>query len=237
MDIITSSLKSAERDGVAMVDSDGNFRLVHTPLASWIADYQEQLLIACVPSKQSPVTQALSKQFGDVRLHRAYPTRPGETLEIFWKTCQALDLSGVHQPAWRNWGKHVHRSFSLMMLSTGSINFSLITSCNGQSISWVAMSSTSTNGLAAPCWCPPLGSGNFHVKQVTGREHRELERVFVATIAGAIPDYAHRGMRALMDAIFIAQNLPFYEDTIYGFTEALREFHFYKSEIIATGGR
>lgn len=122
MDIVTAPLKSAEKTGVVMSDSDGNLRHSHTPLASWIADYQEQLLISGVRGKQSPVSKASSKQFGDSTPQPPrtrddtlgdiatacadtppYPD-PGESLEAFWKVSQALGLSGVHQPVWRDWG-------------------------------------------------------------------------------------------------------------------------------------
>ena len=68
--IMTKSLKVAEANGIMIIFSDptGRERFVHTPLAAWIADYQEQLIIACVPSKQSPVTTASASQFGDAEI-------------------------------------------------------------------------------------------------------------------------------------------------------------------------
>ena len=66
---MTQSLKYAEANGILLSDPAGQQRFVHTPLAAWIADYQEQLTIACVPAKQSPVTTASASHFGDAEIH------------------------------------------------------------------------------------------------------------------------------------------------------------------------
>ena len=121
--IMTESLKVAEANGIILSNPTGRERFVHTPLAAWIADYQEQLIIACVPAKQSPVTTASASQFGDTEIcpprtqqytldriatacfHTPpFPPVTPKSLEPFWRTCQALHLNSVHQPVWRDWG-------------------------------------------------------------------------------------------------------------------------------------
>ena len=82
-------------------------------------------------------------------------------------------------------------------------------------------------------WTP----GVSKLKQVTGHEHRELEKVFIAVIAGGVSDDTLRAMRALLEFIFHAQDLFLYDETVHALHESLREFHHYKSAIIHDGGR
>ena len=79
--------------------------------------------------------------------------------------------------------------------------------------------------------------GVSKLKQVTGREHRELEKVFIAVIAGGVSDDTLQAMRALLEFIFHAQDLFLYNETIHALHESLWEFHHYKSAIIRDGGR
>ena len=63
--IVMQNLKKAKRDSEVMSNLTGNLRLIHTPLVSWIADYPEQLLIASVSSRNSPISTATAEQFGN----------------------------------------------------------------------------------------------------------------------------------------------------------------------------
>ena len=79
--------------------------------------------------------------------------------------------------------------------------------------------------------------GVSKLKQVTGRKHRELEKVFIAVIAGRVSNDTLQAMRALLEFIFHAQDLFLYNETIHVLHESLWEFHHYKSAIIHDGGR
>jgi hypothetical protein len=52
-----------------MSNPTGDLQVIHTPLVAWIADYPEQLLIACISSKNSPISTATAIQFGDLFPH------------------------------------------------------------------------------------------------------------------------------------------------------------------------
>ena len=75
--------------------------------------------------------------------------------------------------------------------------------------------------------------GVSKLKQVTGRKHRELEKVFIAVIAGRVSDDTLQAMHALLEFIFHAQDLFLYNETIHVLHESLWEFHHYKSTIIS----
>ena len=79
-----ASLKEAAQTGCMMVDPDGNLHNVFTPLASHIADHPEQHLITCTAQNTSPISQALTDQFGDAM---DYPIR---TAQDILETIEAL---------------------------------------------------------------------------------------------------------------------------------------------------
>ncbi|KAG1883457.1 hypothetical protein F4604DRAFT_1677774 [Suillus subluteus] len=190
--IVMRNLKLATRDGCPMSDPRGDLHMVHTPLVAWIADYPEQLLIACTASKCSPISLATAAQFGDPLLHppqtRSYTLNAIEractisdpcNIASFHKTCQTLHLNGVHH--------------------------------------WM-------NGIST-------------LKQLTGREHQDLEKLLPGVIVGAVPNEVACALRAITEFIFQAQNLFIYDETLHSLSEALHEFHHYKDSILTVGGR
>ena len=72
LDIVLASLKEAAQTGCIMVDPDGNLHNVFIPLTLHIADHPEQHLITCTAQNTSPISQALTDQFGDAM---DYPIR------------------------------------------------------------------------------------------------------------------------------------------------------------------
>jgi hypothetical protein len=73
------------------------------------------------------------------------------------------------------------------------------------------------------------------IKQVTGREHREVQRHIVAVIADAIPQDFLIAIRALMDFRYLAQSLVIDEQMCTQIEAALEEFHRHKHSIISAG--
>ncbi|KAG6852201.1 hypothetical protein H0H87_010598, partial [Tephrocybe sp. NHM501043] len=57
-------------------------------------------------------------------------------------------------------------------------------------------------------------NGISKLKQLTGREHGELEKIIIAAAGDALPDTAMEPIRSLLDFIFQAQNLVFYDETV-----------------------
>jgi hypothetical protein len=65
LDFILQPLKTAASVGIMMSDPWGGLRHCFTPLAGYIMDFQEAVVMAGVMGKTSPVTMANYKQFGD----------------------------------------------------------------------------------------------------------------------------------------------------------------------------
>ncbi|EUC59003.1 hypothetical protein RSOL_291240, partial [Rhizoctonia solani AG-3 Rhs1AP] len=90
----------------------------------------------------------------------------------------------------------------------------------------------------------PEHSGLRHFKknvselsQTTGKEHREMEKVFLGVIAGILPNEATMAARALLDFIYYAQLPSHTETTINWLEDALKSFHARKNVFVALKAR
>jgi hypothetical protein len=248
---IMEGLKLADAHGAVMSDPNGAQRLCHTPLVSFIGDLPEQRVITCVLSNQSPISEASSSQFGDSdphprrtrelildRIDRACLAASPDSVPEFIKVCEPLGLNGVYQPFWRSWGNadpskfltpdalHQWHKFSFDHILKWVINI-----IGGDELD---------RRMAA--LQPRVGerhwaNGISKLKQCTGREHRDFQKVIVAVAAGGVHSHVIRAIRALIEFIFQAQSLLIYDEHLHALREALREFHFYKNAIVHHGGR
>lgn len=253
INIICKDLIMAEAGGVPMPGPDGKERICYTPLVSWIADLPEQRLIQGVLQNQSPLTTATILEFGAgpgsaqrrVRQHTldlidqaVTVADPISELPAFLRSCQALGLLGVHQPFWRDWG----RADPSYFLTPDALH-QWHKFFYDHVLKWVI------NIISGPeldrrlaALQPQVGerhwkNGISKLKQVTGREHRALQKVLVPVIAGAVDDKVLGAIRSMVDFIFIGQSLLFYDEHLFSLQQALREFHTLKSAIQAAGGR
>ncbi|KIM83716.1 hypothetical protein PILCRDRAFT_88067 [Piloderma croceum F 1598] len=216
LDIICANLKKAEEMGVTLSDPAGNLRKCHTPLVSWIADLPEQRLLACVLASQSPFSLAATEQFGD--LHSLARRERSYTLGLIWdaciqadpalladfvKVCQLRGLNGVHQPFWRDWGNADPSLFLTIDILHAFHKFFF-----NHPLKWVT-NIMGGNELYRRMAALQPRIGNRHwrngiskLKQVTGREHRDLQKILVSVIAGAVPINVLCAVRALLNSYF-----------------------------------
>ncbi|KAF7971739.1 hypothetical protein HWV62_20051 [Athelia sp. TMB] len=251
MSKIVASLVNACRHGHQMPDPNGEIRWCRTVLASHIADLPEQRLIAGVLSNVSPTSLAGYDAFGDVQRHpdrtqahqaqliykAAAETDPA-LVPLFVQTAAKHGLLGVHQPYWLHWGSadpsrfltpdalHAWHKFYYDHIIKWVIN--IIT---GEELDRRLAALPRSVGVRH--W----SKGVSKLKQVTGREHRDLEKIIVPVIAGAVSADVLAAIRAITEFIFHAQGLLLYEDHLHAMNEALREFHIMKAAILRDGGR
>ncbi|KAG2352937.1 hypothetical protein BDR07DRAFT_1497345 [Suillus spraguei] len=227
--IVMHNLKIAASNGCIMSDTRGDLRIIHTPLVSWIADYPEQLLIACTALKHSPISLAVSAQFGGALSHS--PRTRSHTLNAiekactisdpcdiasFYKACQALHLNGIVEPYWMDWGDaclscfltpdalHQWHKFFFDHPITWSINI--------------------MGGAELNCWLSIL------------QPRVDLKKLHPAMIVGIVPNNVACALCAITEFIFQPQDLFLYDKTLHSLAEALRDFHHYKDSIITAGG-
>ena len=251
LDIILEPLKKATQFGISMEDPLGLRRICFPPLAAYIVDTPESALVACVAGKTSSVTMASYKQFGDNYRHE--PRTPPITLASLHAVESVVDpwnleayvmeamkhrLNGVHRPFWRDWAladpsvfltseplHHWHRQFW------------------DHDVKWCM------NAVGKPEFDfrfavlhPQTGFRHFKegiskLKQVTGREHRNVQRYIVSVIADAVPPKFLVAIRALLDFRYLAQSRVVSEETCSSIDYSLKEFHSHKQAILDAGAR
>ena len=253
LDFVLNPLKIVASVRIMMSDPVGSSCHCFTPLITYIyiADTPEQSLLACVSPKASPISTATHKEFGDSQLHplrtatkilgdieQACAAADPDDWEAFLKVAKRYYLNGVHRPFYRNWAlcdpsiflnpevlHHFHRLFwdhdlqwCLVVVGPDEIDyrFALVQVAVGYCL---------------------FEEGVSELKQVTGRDHRAVQRYIIGVIAGAVPPKFLAAIRALLDFCYLAQ-MPHFDDNILGRIEAsLRVFHENKPAIISAGGR
>lgn len=252
LDFVLAPLKTAARIGIMMADPWGGRRYCFMPLAGYIMDYQEAIVIAGVCGHTSPVTMAMFKQFGDPFRH---PPRTGtKTLSqlavvrrnadpdgdvvLYFKEAKKYRLNGVNKLFWRDWPLADPHVF----LTPEPLHF-------WHKMFWDHDAEWCINVLGAAeidfrfsVLRPHIGYRHFNegiskLKQVTGREHRDVQRYMVGVIAGAASKEFVLAIRALMDFRYLAQAPAIDEHICDKIEAALALFHANKTSIMAAGAR
>ncbi|KAH9160485.1 hypothetical protein EDB89DRAFT_2081754 [Lactarius sanguifluus] len=179
----------------------------------------------------SPLSCAVTNQFGDAFPH---PPRHGQEtikliqdltsrvdpwmLDVFQDKAKELSLSGVHLPFWRDWYMADPYHFLVPEILHTCHKFFY-----DHPLQWCINAigalefASRFKSLHPRVGFRHFGNGVTHVKQMTGREHRDIQRSIVAVIAGTSPLLT--------------------ESAIVKFVDALRKFHDEKEAIIAAGAR
>ena len=251
MDKAFASCKVAATEGHDMADPCGSLRRSFPILASWIADLPEQHLIAAVANSTSPLSHAVTNQFGDDFCHS--PRHGHETiklikdlasrvdpwaLHVFQEKGKELCLSGVNVPFWHDWYLADPCHFLVPEILHTCHKFFYdhpfqwcITAVGALELD------NRIKSLHPRVGFRHFGNGVAHLKQMTGREHRDIQRFIVAVIAGAVPPPFLRAIRALIDFIYQVQSPILTESAITSFVDSLQEFHDEKAAIIAAEAR
>ena len=217
LDIICHPLKAASTHGAFMGDSLSRICCCFTPIITYIVDTPEAAVLTGVGGKMSHLTLASHKHFGD---HFRHPTclatltlsqieclteeiNPWD-LELYTKESKTrFRLNSVHLPFWCDWTlpdgitpepsqfltpeplHHWHKQFwdhdaKWCICTVGSaeidFRFSLLQPCVG---------------------FRHFKAGISSLKQVTGRDHRNVQHYIIPLIADAIPKEFLLCIRAL----------------------------------------
>lgn len=253
LDMVTASLKDAAEHGIALVDPSGYIHNSYTPLVSYIADLPEQQLIACVARNASPVTITEMPRFGDPT--PAAPQMHEHTLSLIKKLCdscnpwdlvafqkatKALKLLAVHLPFWRDWmfcdpllflmGEVLHAGHKFFFNHV--LNWCKVVA--GSNILDTHFSSLRQHVL----FCH-FGSGVSRPLQMTGHDHRDMERTIVPILdgAGTASDEFIRTVHTLIEFIYHVQDPVHTDSSIAAMEQALTEFHATKKSILDLGAR
>ena len=252
LDLILRPLKSAAQLGVMLSDPVGNLRWCFTPLASFIVDTPEAQLVSAAGGKSSPVTIANSKQLGDSFRHssrtgaitlQAINTINGmpeaaQSLEKYERLAKKSHLNGVQLPFWRDWPlsdpsifltseplHHWHRQFwdhdvkwCIYAVGDNEIDFRF-------------------SILRVHTGYRQFKEGISKLKQVTGRDQRDIQRYIIPIIADAVSPRFVLALRALMDFRYLAQSTLLDDKVCERISLALTLFHQNKQAITDSGAR
>ncbi|KAH7917526.1 hypothetical protein BV22DRAFT_1026171, partial [Leucogyrophana mollusca] len=159
-------------------------------------------------------------------------------LEEFQKEAKKVHLLGVHLPFWRNWAHSNPADFLVPEILHTCHKFFF-----DHVLVW-CKEVVGHNELDARYQVQQkrvgtrhFGEGMSRVKQMTGREHRDIQRTIVAVIAGAAPHRFVKAVRAIVDFIYIAQNPVHTPSSIFNLLKALAEFHQEKGAILEAEAR
>ena len=253
LDIVCEGLKICSRHPQHMADASGMSRLVRTILIAHLADLPEQCVIAAVHTKACPSSMASHDQMGEAD---PAPIRHADrtlgdidsllrvldplNLPAFQKAAKQLGLNGVHAPFWRDWQfaepcnflvpDALHQWRKLFMdhiVSWGRF--------------WMGDEEITRRISVLQ---PMKGYRHFpigftHFRQHTGKEHRDLERVWVGVIAGhekVTPDIM-RCVRGFMDFVYTAQMESHSDESLNELEGYLRQFHDNKHAVSVSGAR
>jgi len=251
VNIVMEPLKTAARIGIMMSDPLGYLRFCFTPLAAYIVDTPESALISGVAGKTSSVTTASYKEFGDNFQHP--PRTANFTIEqlkavetdvhpwdidAYIREAMKFRLNGVHRPFWMDYPlsdpstfltpeplHHWHKQFwdhdakwCINAVGSAEIDFRF-------------------SVLHPHTAFRHFKEGISSLKQVTGRDHRDVQRYIVSVIAGAVPPAFLKAIRSLLDFRYLAQATVIDEDTCTKIDEALKAFHSNKQAILDAGAR
>ena len=249
LDLVLTPLKIAATIGVMMNDPHGNLRYCFTPLIGYITDMLEQSLLSCTSPRVSPMSTATYKEFGNDRRHDPRTTEytlntinvlcaeaNPNNFSAFLKATQSYGLNSVYEPFWRNWLlsdanwflkiEPLHHFFKMawdhdiqwciMVVGEDEINYCF-------------------NLLQTPVGYCSFVDGISKLKQVTGHNHRSIQRYILCTVAGAVPLRFLAAIHALLDFCYLAQMPVFDEHILAKLDAALASFHTHKHAILAAG--
>lgn len=245
MDKVLNPLVEAGEKGVVMVCADGQNRLVFPILAAYIADHPEQCLVADIhenfcprgivqPDDRGEPTECFLRNVEDtiecLQLHQDgfSPTRfvregLREVYEPFWKHLPHCNIFSCITPD------------ILHQLHKGMFKTHLVSWC----LDLIGKEELDRQFMAVPD-APGLRHfqhGISHVKQWTGSEQKDMERVFVPLIAGAVPEKVLVAAQAIVDFICFARCETHTTATLEGMRTALQTFHHNKDVFIDLGLR
>ena len=240
MRLILEPLITAGKHGIEMTCADNFVRRIFPILAAYVADHPEQCLVACCMENRCPRCVVGRDERG--KNFNSPPRSPGETLVTLSQHKNSdgpylFDDEGLRPIYYPFWADLPHTDIFasitpdiLHQLHKGVFKDHLVKWCT-----WI----TSEDEIDARFKAMTDYQGLRHFKkgissisQWTGKEHKEMERVIVAVLAGVVDARVLKAVRAALDFIYYAQYQRHTDITLTRMQTALDAFHLHKDVFI-----
>ncbi|KAF9643411.1 hypothetical protein BDM02DRAFT_3132451 [Thelephora ganbajun] len=218
LDFITHSLKVTSQHGVWLSDCAGKIQYCFTPLVAYIVDTPEATALTGIAGKTSHLTMATYKDFGD-------PFDPSEVAVYTGNTKTMFRLNGVDLPFWCNWclpDGTLPNPYQVFLIE---ILHHLHKSFWDHDVKWA---------IRAPCnGYRHFSSGISSLKQVTGHEHRDIQRYLLTLIPDGVDERFVLCIWALLDLWYFSQlNQVTKDDLHVGKRGPINHFEIPKLELL-----
>ncbi|KAF8506129.1 hypothetical protein JB92DRAFT_2737015 [Gautieria morchelliformis] len=247
MRTILSRMVVAGASGVDILCADGGIRKVFPILAAYVADFPEQALVACVKENWCPICKCYPEDRGDP-LATIFADDPGTLFRCPEDHMQHIvtnsaDKAGprddvgireVRQPFWEILPHcDIFRCLTpdiLHQLHKGVFKDHLCSWC----MKVATHPETDARFQAVPSHpsVRHFKKGISSISQWSGTEYKNMEKVFVGLMAGALPPQALKAARAVLDFVYLSQYPSHTTTTLNCLQDALDRFHRYKEAFV-----
>ncbi|KAG2028794.1 hypothetical protein BDR03DRAFT_1019341 [Suillus americanus] len=247
MSLVLEPLVRVGAEGVDVTCPDRQVRRLYPIVAAYIADFPEQCLVACCMENRCPKCVVGREERGDMKKS---PMRDRDsTVENLRLHCDGeigkdqfegeLGLRAIYSPFWATLPHNDIFSCItpdiLHQLHKGVFKDHIVSWCadiiGEEELDARFKEMTSYSGLRH------FKKGISKRKQWTGADYRELQRVFLGVIAGAVDNKVLTAVRGVLDFIYYAQYRTHTDDTLAHMHAALTSFHASKHIFVDLGVR
>lgn len=242
MERLLKPLVDAGVEGVDTVCADRQRRRVHPIVASYVADFPEQCLIAGIKNSHCPICLCRPEHRGSGtdEEKRAWRT-PEDALDLMEDWWERHASAGAEQlgykKIWPFWWNLPHQNIFhcftpdiLHQLHKGNFKDHLVKWClkhvPEKVIDQRFKAMTPFTGLKH------FAKGISRVKQWSGTEYKNMEKIFLSVIDGIMPPQAIKASQALLDFMHLARYSTHTDKSLALMTETLKDYHELKAIFI-----